>query len=191
MNEFDLVVKALSFATEKHRHQRRKNAEQTPYIEHPVAVMRVLWDAGVRDAIVLAGGLLHDTLEDTDATVEDLDRAFGREVAEVVRYCTDDKSLPKAERKRLTIQHAGSAPRRAKLVKLADRIANCADLTASPPAGWTPERVGQYFDWSRQVVEPMRGVDARLEAAFDRALGGATLVPWTPEASERDEQVDG
>lgn len=186
MNDFDLVVKALSFATHKHRHQRRKNRQATPYIEHPIAVMRLLWDADVRDPVVLAGALLHDTLEDTDATPEELEEAFGPEVAEVVAHCTDDKDLPKGERKRRTIEHVARAPRRARLVKLADRIANCGGLAEHPPKDWSATRIGQYHDWSRQVVDALRGTHLGMEAHFDSIATQDVLVPWTPEASARD-----
>jgi GTP diphosphokinase / guanosine-3',5'-bis(diphosphate) 3'-diphosphatase len=191
MNEFDVVVRALSFAAEKHRNQRRKSVEETPYIEHPITVMRILWDGGVRDPVVLAAALLHDTLEDTDATSADLEQRFGQQVADVVQHCTDDKGLPKAERKRLTIVHAATAPARAQLVKLGDRIANCQDLAGAPPAGWSEARAGQYLDWSRQVVDAMRGVHAGLEARFDAVLASAVVVPWSPEASRQDEVDDG
>ncbi len=191
MEEFDLVVRALSFATHMHRHQRRKNAEQTPYIEHPIAVMRALWDGGVREPEVLAAALLHDAIEDTDATEALLGDLFGRDVAETVAECSDDKALPKAERKRRTIAHAGEAWRRARRVELGGRVANFAGRVVNPPADWTPVRVGQYLDWSQQVVDALRGTHPGLESRFDALVQDALLVPWTPEASARDEVDDG
>lgn len=191
MDEFDLVVRALSYATEMHRDQRRKNTARTPYIEHPITVMRILWDVGVRDPVPLAAALLHDTVEDTAAELEDLQDLFGADVADTVAHCTDDKGLPKAERKRLTIVEAAHAPPRAQLVKLADRIANCADLADHAPAGWGARRIGQYGDWSRQVVDALRGVHPELEARFDAVVAGMRLVPWTPADSAQDELSSG
>lgn len=188
---FDLVVRALTFATAMHRDHRRKNAAATPYIEHPIEVMRILWDAQIGDPVVLAAALLHDTLEDTAATPEMLRAQFGPEVAEVVGHVTDDKTIPKAERKRLAIAHARFAPPRAQLVKLADRIANCEGLVAEPPAGWSAVRISQYYDWSRQVVDGLRGIHPGLEARFDRALIDVPLLPWTPDDSARDAATDG
>ncbi len=190
-DSFDLVVRALSFATGMHRDQRRKNVAQTPYIEHPIEVMRLLWDAQVGDPVVLAAALLHDTLEDTEATPELLTATFGPEVATVVGHVTDDKNIPKHERKRLAIAHAPFAPPQAQLVKLADRIANCAGLAAEPPAGWSPRRIGQYYDWSRQVVDGLRGVHPELEARFDEVLVDVEVIPWTPDDSARDVAATG
>ena len=188
---FDLVVRALTFATAMHRDQRRKNVARTPYIEHPIEVMRILWDADIGDPVVLAAALLHDTLEDTSATPELLTQQFGDDVAEVVGHVTDDKTIPKHERKRMAIAHAPFAPPRAQLVKLADRIANCEGLVSEPPAGWSAARIGQYYDWSRQVVDGLRGIHADLEARFDRAIRDATVLAWTPEDSARDAVQDG
>lgn len=189
-DSFDLVVRALSFATDKHRDQRRKNAERTPYIEHPIEVMRLLWDVDVRDPVVLAAALLHDTLEDTEATPEALLAEFGAEVATIVGHVTDDKGIPKHDRKRLAIAHAPFAPPQAQLVKLADRIANCSGLGAEPPVGWSAQRIGQYYDWSRQVVDGLRGVHGGLEARFDAILDAVEVIPWTPSDSQRDAAAD-
>jgi guanosine-3',5'-bis(diphosphate) 3'-pyrophosphohydrolase len=117
---------------------------------------------------VLMGALLHDTVEDTATSFQDLERSFGKEVADIVREVTDDKSLPKAERKRLQIEHAARLSRRAMLVKLADKICNLRDLLVSPPTDWSLQRKREYFDWAKAVVDPMRGVHPDLEAMFDR-----------------------
>jgi hypothetical protein len=113
------ILLATAFAADKHRNQRRKDEEASPYINHPVALANLLAQAGVGDTTVLAAALLHDTIEDTDATVEELMGAFGEKITTVVLEVTDDKSLPKAERKRLQIQHATHLSTAAKLVKLA------------------------------------------------------------------------
>ena len=112
---------------------------------------------------------MHDTLEDTRTTVAELTEAFGKTVCGLVQEVTDDKSLAGPERKRLQVEHAAHISRRAKLVKLADKIANLRDIAATPPADWSLQRKREYFDWAKQVVDRLRGVDARLEAVFDAA----------------------
>jgi guanosine-3',5'-bis(diphosphate) 3'-pyrophosphohydrolase len=165
-----LLVDAVAFAAYKHRRQRRKDAEASPYINHPIALARVLSvEGGVSDTTLLAAAVLHDTLEDTETTFEELKGRLGAAVAAVVLEVTDDKSLPKKERKRLQIQHASRISRRAKLVKLADKICNVRDVAASPPRTWPLRRRRQYFDWARAVVGRMRGTHRRLERLFDEA----------------------
>ncbi len=169
-SELALLLKALSFAAHKHRDQRRKDAEASPYINHPIALADVLVnEGGVTDAEVLSAALLHDTVEDTATTPGELEKAFGPRIARIVAEVTDDKELPKAERKRLQIEHAASISREAKLVKLADKICNLRDVTARPPAQWDLKRRREYFEWAKSVVDRLRGVHPQLEAAFDAA----------------------
>ena len=168
MEQLALVVAAAAFAAHKHRDQRRKGAEASPYINQPIAVANVLAnEAAVTDAVTLIAALLHDTIEDTATTAEELTAHFGAIVGSIVAEVTDDKALPKAERKRLQIEHALHLSEKAELVKLADKICNLRDIVASPPPDWTLERRREYFDWARQVVDQMRGVSPRLEALFD------------------------
>lgn len=165
-----LVLKALAFAAEKHRSQRRKDAEASPYINHPIALAGVLFqEAGVHDPTVLAAAILHDTVEDTETTVGELRREFGDQVTGIVEEVTDDKRLPKAERKRLQIEHAPGVSFGAQQVKLADKICNLRDLAQSPPASWTLERKREYFEWAKAVIDGVRGKHPRLEAIFDLA----------------------
>jgi guanosine-3',5'-bis(diphosphate) 3'-pyrophosphohydrolase len=163
-----LILNAAAFAADRHRRQRRKDADASPYINHPLALAAILADeAGVTDASVLAAALLHDTVEDTDTKPEELVARFGPAVAGIVAEVTDDKKLLKPERKRLQIVHAGTASRGAKLVKLADKIANLRDITTSPPADWDTARKAGYFDWAAKVIDRVRGVHPGLEALFD------------------------
>jgi guanosine-3',5'-bis(diphosphate) 3'-pyrophosphohydrolase len=165
-----LVIKALVFAADKHRNQRRKDANASPYINHPIALANVLAnEAGIEDGRVLIAAILHDTIEDTETSEQDLIREFGKDVADVVLEVTDDKMLPKAERKRLQIEHASRISRRAKLVKLADKICNLRDIAASSPAGWSLHRRQEYFDWAKAVIDGMRGTHPQLEHLFDEA----------------------
>jgi guanosine-3',5'-bis(diphosphate) 3'-pyrophosphohydrolase len=170
LKDMGLVLKAAQFAAIRHRMQRRKDREATPYINHPLTLADILWrEGGVRDALVLAAALLHDTVEDTRTTSAEIKREFGPAIAGVVAEVTDNKRLHKMTRKRLQIEHAPRLSRRAKLVKLADKIANLRDMHKSPPAGWPLARRREYFDWSRQVVDGLRGASPPLERAFDRA----------------------
>lgn len=165
------IIKAIAFAADKHRSQRRKDAEASPYINHPIALANVLAnEAGIEDEKVLIAAILHDTIEDTETTESELARVFGKEITAIVIEVTDDKTLPKAERKRLQIEHAPSISRRAKLVKLADKICNVRDIDSKPPANWSLERRREYFDWAKAVVDGLRGAHPTLEHLFDEAL---------------------
>lgn len=165
-----LVLDAAAFAAEKHRRQRRKDADATPYINHPLALATILArEGGVSDAEVIAAALLHDTMEDTETTPAELEARFGPNVAGMVAEVTDDKSLPKLERKRLQVAHAAHKSLGAKLVKLADKIANLRDIAAYPPTDWDQARKAGYVRWASEVVAGLRGVNPALEAAFDTA----------------------
>jgi guanosine-3',5'-bis(diphosphate) 3'-pyrophosphohydrolase len=165
-----LILKALDFAALKHRDQRRKDAQASPYINHPIALANVLvGEGGVSEPVVIAAALLHDTLEDTQTTTAELRGAFGEAITGVVEEVTDDKNLLKAERKRLQIEHATSISREAKLVKLADKICNVRDMANHPPAKWDLARRREYFEWAKAVVDRMRGVHPALERKFDEA----------------------
>lgn len=166
-----VLIKAVAFAAEKHRTQRRKDADASPYINHPIALANVLAnEGGVTDVTVLSAAILHDTIEDTNTTSDELVTLFGAKVAGVVLEVTDDKTLDKATRKQRQIEHAPHVSAEAKLVKLADKICNLRDILASPPANWLPERKQAYFDWASQVVAGVRGTHAGLEAVFDGLL---------------------
>ena len=172
------LVRAFDFAARKHVGQRRKGAGGEPYINHPAEVARLVAEAtGGNDVVVVLGALLHDTIEDTDATREELEREFGPEVAALVAEVTDDKSLPKAERKALQVAHAPHKSARAKIIKIADKTSNLLALATSPPVDWDHARRTQYFEWAARVVAGCRGVNAELEARFDEAhhAGVATL----------------
>ena len=168
-DDLGLVLRAAQFAANKHKDQRRKDVKATPYINHPINLAEVLHtDGGVHDPIVIAAALLHDTIEDTKTTYDELRGVFGTSVADVVVEVTDVKFLAKASRKRLQVAKAGRASERARLVKLADKICNLRDILASPPAGWSLARRQKYFDWAKEVVDQARGVNPGLERMFDR-----------------------
>src|ERR1044071_2285557 len=132
-----LFIKAVAFAARKHRMQRRKDADASPYINHPIALANVLAnEGGVTDEATLCAAVLHDTVEDTETTPDEIAAAFGNEVASLVMFVTDDKSLPKESRRQLQIEHATGLPEKAKLIKLADKISNLRDVIDSPPSSW-------------------------------------------------------
>jgi guanosine-3',5'-bis(diphosphate) 3'-pyrophosphohydrolase len=171
VNEVARVLQALHFSAEKHRHQRRKDHAASPYINHPIEVATTLATVGgVSDVTTLVAAVLHDTIEDTDTTAEELEERFGREVRLLVEEMTDDKRLPKVERKRRQVAHAREASHRAKLIKLADKICNVRDITHAPPAGWSAERRREYLEWTAEVVSGCRGANAALEQRFDAVL---------------------
>jgi guanosine-3',5'-bis(diphosphate) 3'-pyrophosphohydrolase len=162
------LIAAVAFAAHKHRNQRRKDAEASPYINHPISLVNVLANEGcIEDERTLVAAILHDTIEDTETTEQELTKEFGADVAGIVIEVTDDKSLPKGERKRLQVEHASTISRRAKLVKLADKICNLRDVVGNPPADWPLQRRQEYFDWAKAVVDQLRGVHPGLEALFD------------------------
>jgi guanosine-3',5'-bis(diphosphate) 3'-pyrophosphohydrolase len=166
----ELILHALEFAAHKHRDQRRKDVHASPYINHPIALANLIVnEADIHDPEVICAALLHDTIEDTETTPEELLGEFGKDIRDIVLEVTDDSKLPKAERKRLQIEHAAHASHKAKLVKLADKICNLRDIAVSPPATWGLERQQEYFEWAKQVIDQVRGTNPQLEAAFDRA----------------------
>lgn len=167
-DEVGFLLRTIAFAAEKHKNQRRKDADATPYINHPIAVASVLKDeGGISDPVVLAAAILHDTIEDTETTRYELEMLFGEKVAGIVSEVTDDKTLDKAERKRLQIEHVASASIEAKCVKIADKICNLRDILSSPPANWSENRKVEYFDWAKRVVDGARGCSPMLEKLFD------------------------
>lgn len=169
LDALQLILKAAQFAAHKHRDQRRKDVNASPYINHPIALASILGEEGqVADESVLAAALLHDTVEDTETSHDELRGQFGDEIADMVAEVTDTKWLEKNSRKRLQISKAAGASHGARLVKLADKIANLRDIIASPPAGWTLDRKREYFDWAKAVIDQIRGTNARLERRFDQ-----------------------
>jgi len=163
------MISATVFAAEKHKYQRRKGFNQIPYINHPLKVSKLLSDCGESDEDLLIAALLHDIIEDTDATVDDITNEFGQKVCDLVIEVTDDKDLPYAIRKELQIQNAPSLSFNAKKLKIADKICNIRDIIAYP-LDWSPERKLTYLEWSQQVVKGCEGVNPELEKIFYQVL---------------------
>jgi len=168
------VLEALEFAAARHRDQRRKGADASPYVNHLIRVTRLLADAGCADdGVLLCAAALHDTIEDTETTAADLEERFGAEVRAVVEEVTDDKRVPKGARKRRQIDRAPHLSPRARQLKIADKISNVEDIAAAPPRGWSIERRREYLEWGDAVVAGCRGVNSALEARWERTLAFA------------------
>src|SRR4051794_26522257 len=169
-----LVTRAADFAARRHCGQTRKGAAAEPYINHLAEVASLLaTTAEEPDAYLVAAGWLHDTLEDTATEREELEHLFNKLVSDVVAEVTDDKSLPKAERKRLQVLHTPRKSELARLLKLADKTSNLRSLAASPPADWDVERRLAYIEWAEQVVVSCKGLRPALDAAFEAAVVSA------------------
>ena len=165
------LLAAADFAAHKHRAQRRKDASTTRYINHPIRVALLLAQvAEINDLATLQAALLHDTLEDTSTTPEELENLFGAEVRALVQEVTDDKTLPSAKRKQLQIEHAPSLSAKARLIKLADKVANVSDLTWEAPVTWPTQRKLAYLDWAEKVVGALQGCNQALEQMFARLV---------------------
>jgi len=175
-NLLSLLFKALAFSAEKHTKQRRKDIDKTPYINHPISLANILAQRWVIDENVLCAAILHDTIEDTETTADELQEHFGEKITSIVLEVTDDKSLEKSVRKQKQVEHAASISHEAKLVKLADKIANITDIINSPPADWSSERKKDYFVWAKAVVNNLRGVHQGLEKDFDDLIKKAKIV---------------
>lgn len=183
-----LLLDAVMFAAERHRNQRRKDAEASPYINHPIALAHLLaTTGGIADLDVLRAAILHDTVEDTETTEAELRERFGEAVASIVMEVTDDKALPKQRRKELQVEHAPHKSHGAALVKLADKTCNLRDIAAAPPADWSLARRQEYFDWAKRVVDGLPKVNAWLLAAFQDAYAMRPRTqPLTPPTRDGD-----
>lgn len=164
------VIKAANFAAIKHKDQRRKGKDAIPYINHPIGVANILTSEGkVTDPIVLQAALLHDTVEDTETSIEEIGTVFGAKVQSIVAEVTDNKALSKVQRKQIQIDTASKKSPEAKLVKLADKLHNLRSLDEpnGTPVGWGKERVHQYFVWAYNVVKGLRGSNSAIERELD------------------------
>ncbi|WVF68949.1 hypothetical protein IAT40_003723 [Kwoniella sp. CBS 6097] len=180
-------LKTVDFAARKHSCQRRKDVDQTPYINHPIAVANILSSTGITDVKVLQAAVLHDTVEDTHTTIEEIAHLFGSDVARIVEECTDNTTLSGQQRKIEQLRSAPFKSREAQQVKLADKIHNLESIRRCPPVGWGIKRIQAYFIWAKQVTDVCASAHPPLaerlqelyETAYTRVNG--VYYPCHPE----------
>lgn len=170
MEDIILISRAWHFAAQRHASQKRKGEAQEPYVNHLAEVAELVAMATEgRDPNLVAAAVLHDTVEDTATLPAELASTFNSDIASLVAEVTDDKSLEKAVRKKLQVEHAASKSKRAKFIKLADKTSNLRSLVKSPPQDWSIQRRREYLNWAQEVAKGLRGTNAWLEAQFDEA----------------------
>jgi (p)ppGpp synthase/HD superfamily hydrolase len=181
VNPILTLTQAYQFAADRHVGQRRKGEAAEPYVNHLTEVAELVARAtDGADVDVIVAAVLHDTVEDTETSFDDIATHFGQRVADLVAEVTDDKTLPKAMRKQLQIEHAAHASPGAKVIKLADKTSNLRAMAVSPPKGWPAERRAEYLEWARQVVAGCRGANPWLEAQFDEAATALARTEGVP-----------
>ncbi|MBM3198113.1 MAG: bifunctional (p)ppGpp synthetase/guanosine-3',5'-bis(diphosphate) 3'-pyrophosphohydrolase [Chlamydiae bacterium] len=167
------VRQAAVFAAQKHKDQLKKNKEQTPYIVHPLGVAeQIMRIGGSYDADILIAALLHDSIENTDTTYEEIEQKFGSKVAGYVREVTEDQTLPLKVRKKLQIIHAFHQSQGATLIKLSDKLHNLHTLMVDPPAGWSQDKTDQYFQWAQAVIDNLPESNLPLKEAVHKEIAG-------------------
>lgn len=163
-----LLPLACDYAARRHSGQTRNGAAREPYVNHVIKVAaRVARSPQATETLIL-GAILHDIVEDTDGTLDEITTLFGPGVAALVAEVTDNKTLPKAERKRRQVASVAGKSLAARQIKLADKAANLAALCDSPPTDWDAGRRRAYVDWADEVIAGCRGINPFLETAYDR-----------------------
>lgn len=175
MNNQLKIIEAFWFAANRHKCQTRKGVGKVPYINHPIAVAKLLSDFGESDTDLIVAAVLHDVIEDTAKTESDIKQLsdeilsrFGENVLLTVLEVSDNKSLPVEERKRLQVVHTPTLSDRAKKLKIADKICNILDIKTDPPEKWSKQRKIKYLNWAKQVVDGAKGLNKKLDQYFDQ-----------------------
>ncbi|HMA19878.1 MAG TPA: HD domain-containing protein [Gemmatimonadaceae bacterium] len=177
MSDYVTILEAAEFAAHRHRDQRRKGKSKRPYVGHCIEVASILASIGkVEDPNVIIAALLHDTVEDTETSREEIRDKFGQAAADLVTEVTDDKSLKKKERKALQIEHAPTLSSGAKLIKVADKISNVREIAHDPPKKWSRNRRWEYFEWAEQVINAMGPIDPEMRLVFDKTVADARAL---------------
>lgn len=171
--ENKILIEAAVYAAEKHKYQRRKGFNQIPYINHPLKVTQLLMECGEFDTELLVAALLHDVIEDTDATEQEISELFNPEIGKLVSEVSDDKELLYTIRKELQVKKAPNLSPKAKLIKIADKICNMRDIL-NYPLDWSPERKLAYLDWAKQVFSGCRGANNALDSIFEKEVNEGT-----------------
>ena len=175
INNMQQLMGVLQFAAEKHKNQHRKDGK-IPYINHPIQVANTLAQCGEDDVALLSAALLHDTIEDTQTSEKEISDLFGEEVLNIVKECTDNKKFSRDERKLRQVLESPKKSRKAKALKIADKICNIRDIAICPPSGWSVERRFEYLEWAEQVVNGIKGTNKNLENLFDQELKHSRLL---------------
>lgn len=169
-----LLARAYAFAALKHAGQWRRATPNEPYLHHLIEVANLLAFATEgTNPVLVAGGVLHDVLEDTDTTPAELRAVFGQDVASLVAEVTDPAGLSEAERRQRQIEHARVLSADARLIKIADKTSNIRERLKAHPDGRRDQKILDYVEWGAMVVAGCRGLNARLEDAFDEAYEAA------------------
>jgi (p)ppGpp synthase/HD superfamily hydrolase len=172
------ILAAAHFAAQRHAGQRRKGLAGEPYINHLIEVAElVAASSEMVDTNLMMAAFLHDTVEDTGVTRDELEDLFGSDVAGLVMEVTDDKSLPKEKRKALQVQGAPKKSPRAQTLKLADKISNLRSILSSPPPDWSAQRKREYFEWARDVISGLSSPNKRLKEEFDQTYARYAELP--------------
>jgi (p)ppGpp synthase/HD superfamily hydrolase len=170
-HDIQAILSAALYAAQKHAKQKRKGAAAEPYLNHLIEVAHLVSTALPEpDANLVIAALLHDVIEDAGVTAAELTERFGSDVASLVGEVTDNKALPKQERKRLQIENAPKKSIRAQTIKIADKISNLRSILSSPPTDWDHERKRQYFEWAKQVVDALSAPNPILKAEFEKTF---------------------
>jgi len=160
------LTSVLAYAEQKHAGQLRKGAREEAYIHHVVDVAEIVTDVTNGDESIIAAALLHDVIEDSDATSEEIGKAFGQEVADLVVELTDAPGLAERDRRQAQIDHAPHLSDTAKLIKIADKISNLKEMTVDPPASWNAAQQRAYLDWGEAVFVGLKGLNENLDELF-------------------------
>lgn len=161
-----MILKAAEFASNKHKGQFRKGNRNTPYINHPIKVAYVLEKFNISDEEIIAAAILHDVIEDTDATATDIENVFNKRVAGLVMEVTDNKAESRDIRKAAQIKNAPNLSHDAKLIRIADKICNIQDVCGLDAPDWNYERKYEYLEWAKAVVDQITGTHEALENMF-------------------------
>lgn len=182
---FSQLLEAIFFVAQRHSTQRRKGPGGQPYVNHLIEAATLLATVGgVTDVEVLMAAVLHDVLEDTPTTREEVLALFGARVLLLVESLTDDKALPRAERREQVLAHLPHADDATKVVKLADLCSNVMTL----PSDWAPEHAREYLRWARRAAELCASSNPALDQLFRERwtiTSQAWGVPAEPAGTQR------
>ncbi len=167
---YSTVFEALARAAHLHNGQRRKDVPGSPHLKHVVQVLALLSRAGIDDIELLTAAALHDVLRDTEVEAAALHEQYGARVAGIVEEINADSELSRIDRREELPARVVNFSEEAQLIKLAEKISNLTDLSVEVPVGWSRQRRRDYFDWTAEVTQPLRGRNELLDEWLDEAL---------------------